>query len=298
MSRLLVIFVMGTMVPLSARALNLYANEDSIINLDAEIRILGVAQDEEVGEAYFTKDDESRLTLSFQHSGQYATAVGAVQFRFSEDRDANNVFAKLLFGGVQSQLGTLLAGRQYTFVDEVDLQDVSYNFGDTISLGSDYDSSVIKYAYALDVFTVGLLATIPSKGLDNSLQTYQGLIKIDNKDSELQLIIGNDDVIGKGMYVNSSVGYDWQKLYLGAALNYIQVVQEDDIITYGVGAKYDFGAVGVYTGYEASSKENSTPAWYFGSDYYFAKLSVLFAEFGEHADSNGLSLQIGFRTQF
>ena len=299
MSRLLVIFVMGLMAPLSAQALNLYSDEDSVINMDAEIRILGVAQDEEVGEAYFTKDDDSRLTLSFQHRGQFAAAVGAVQFRFSDDRDSNNVFAKLLFGGIQTQYGTLLAGRQYTFVDEVDLQDVSYNFGDTIALGSDYDSSMLKYTYGNENLTLGLLITIPSLGMDNSGDTFQALIKTHVDDAELQVILGNDDDdLVNGIYYNSSVGYSIDGLYFGASVNYMKVKEGDDIFTYGVGSKYDFGAVGVYTGYEDTTKENSSAAWYLGSDYYFAKMSVLFAEFGEHANSNGLSLEIGFRTQF
>ncbi len=304
MNKTLVSLSLAALFSTSSQALNLYTDEKTAINLDAELRLLAVAQEDEIGglpaEQFFTKDDESRLTASFEHSGDVANIVGTIQIRFAEeDGDKNNTFTKLLFAGLKTDNGTLLGGRQYTFVDDAGLQDVSYNFGDQIAMGSDYDSSAVKYSYSADNYAVGFLFTIPTEGLDNSGETVQAMIKTKFPNGDFKVIIGqDDDGPFKGIYFNADMGYTIEQLYLGAAINYIDLKGPDTVLGYGVGAKYAVGDAGFYAGYEGTDQDSNPYTWYLGSDYNIAQLSVIFAEFGEHSGGDGMSLEVGLRTQF
>jgi hypothetical protein len=309
MNKTLVSLSLAALFSTSSQALSLYADEKTAINLDAEFRLLAVVQEEEIGglpaEQSFTKDDESRLTVSFEHSGDIASVVGTIQIRFSEegnedgDDDKNNTFTKLLFAGLKTDNGTLLGGRQYTFVDEAELQDVSYNFGDQIAMGSDYDSSAVKYTYSADNYAVGFLFTIPTEGLDNSGETVQAMIKTKFPNGDFKVIIGqDDDGPFKGIYFNADMGYTIDQFYLGGAINYIDLKGTDTVLGYGVGAKYATGDAGFYAGYEGTDMDSNPYTWYLGSDYNIAQLSVIFAEFGEHSGGDGMSFEVGLRAQF
>lgn len=306
MNKNLVVISLSAIFSTSVEAMNLYTDDTSWINLDAEIRLLAVAQEDEAGEGFFTKDDGSRLTASFGHRGELASMVGTVQIRFADNEDednndiaeSNNTYTKLLFGGLESEYGTLLGGRQYTFVDDAGLQDVSYNFGDTIAMGSDYDASVVKYTHSTDNYTVGLLMTIPSSELQDSEKTVQMMIKTHVSGAQLQIIVGQDDVDGQGAYFNADMGYTVDDIYFGAAVNYLDQKGDDAILGYGFGAKYYIEDVAVYGGFEDTNEDNSSPAWYFGGDYAVARASVIFVELGEHENRDGLSLELGLRTSF
>lgn len=286
-----------------ANAINLYSDGDTSINLTAELRLLAVAQEEEVGDRFFTKDDESRVTVDFENKGDLVSVLGTVQVRFDEGdgEGSNNTFTKLLFGGLKSDYGTLLGGRQYTFLDDADLQDVSYNFGDAITPGSDYDASVVKYLYNTDGYTAGFLFTIPSSGLDDSIKTQQGLIRTEVENADLQVIIGRDE---EDIYFNADVAYKVDQLYFGLAVSYLDFKNSDAVTGYGVGIRYTLGASRVYGGYEATDAvatavtEKDPSTWYLGGDYAVAKSSVVFVEFGEHYGANGMSLEVGLRAEF
>ncbi len=287
----------------SAHGINLYSDGDTSIDLTAELRLLAVAQEKDLGDRFFTKDDDSRVTVEFENKGEMVSVLGTVQVRFAEGNgeESNNAFTKLLFGGLKSDYGTLLGGRQYTFLDDADLQDVSYNFGDAITPGSDYDASVVKYLYNTDGYTAGLLFTISSSDLDDSSDTMQGLIRTEVDNADLQIIIGSDD---DDTYFNADIAYQVDQLYVGFAVSYLDMKNGDAVTGYGVGARYALGASRIYGGFEATdaaqtpSTDKDPSTWYLGGDYAVAKSSVVFVEFGEHYGANGMSLEVGLRAEF